>query len=177
MNGGLQLLLFSLISPAHLVCVALEPFATDSSNTWHYCFSGREELLWRLHFRALKLVASWDKWLKLMSQLEPEVRVLCPLVVHSGSFSTVAQLLPDFLCHFQPWVLELLFMLTCCSTQLLLSGWDFVLKMDCTGGMIMAVWEMHLQTGISVHWIFHDALVAWVCRRSFFFIETHISYF
>lgn len=32
-----------------------------------------------------------------MSQLEPEVRVLCPLVVHSGSFSAVAQLLPDFL--------------------------------------------------------------------------------
>lgn len=32
-----------------------------------------------------------------MSQLGPEVRVLCPLVVHSGSFSAVAQLLPDFL--------------------------------------------------------------------------------
>lgn len=52
-----------------------------------------------------------------MSQLEPEVRVLCPLVVHSGSFSAVAQLLQIF-CHFRPWVLELLFMLTCCSTRL-----------------------------------------------------------
>lgn len=69
-----------------------------------------------------------------MSQLEPEVRVLCPLVVHYGSFSTVAQLLPD--------VMSLLALGSgttyslCCHDAahgLGLSGWNFVSKMDCTG--------------------------------------------
>lgn len=69
-----------------------------------------------------------------MSQLEPEVHVLCPLVVHYGSFSTVAQLLPD--------VMSLLALGSgttyslCCHDAahgLGLSGWNFVSKMDCTG--------------------------------------------
>lgn len=96
-----------------------------------------------LNFRVLTVVAIWDKWL--MSQLEPGACVLCPLVVHSGSFSTVAQLLPDFIvtCGLGFWN-YLLFMLPWCSNGLGLSGWDFVSKMDCAGGIFMAVLEMHL---------------------------------
>lgn len=68
-----------------------------------------------------------------MSQLEPEARVLCPLVVHYGSFSSVAQLLPDFMS-----LLALDSGTTyslCChdaAHRLGLSGWAFDSKMDCT---------------------------------------------
>lgn len=121
MSGGLQFAtVWPYFQPTCSVCSWA--FATDGSNTWQHCFPGRRNCSGifsvGLNFRALKVVAIWDKWLKLMSQLEPEVRVLCPLVVHSGSFRAVAQLLSDFLCHLRPWVLELLFMLTCCSTRI-----------------------------------------------------------
>lgn len=90
-----------------------------------------------------------------MSQLEPKVRVLCPLVVHYGSFSTVAQLLLD--------VMSLLALGSgttcslCCHDAahgLGLSGWNFVLKMDCTRGIFMGALERHPRTWIGVHWIF-----------------------
>lgn len=45
-------------------------------------------------------------------------------------------------------------------------GWDFVLQMDSTGRIVMAV----LQTWGGVHWIFHNAHVAWLFRRKSFFI-------
>lgn len=158
---GYSLLLFShTSSPPGLLLLSLcyrwQPYLTPLLPGEGNC-SGIFSV--GLNFRALKVVAIWDKWLKRMSQLEPEVRVLCPLVVHSGPFSAVAQCF-RFSVTFGLGFWNYSLCWHAAAHGLVLSGWDFVFKMDYIGGTVMAVGEMHLQTWMSVHWVFHDALVA-----------------
>lgn len=110
----------------------------------------------------MKLTSQWELLLP-----GPEERALRPLVVHSGSFTTRTQLLPDF-CVTSAVGSGTAFYHTAALGEGL-RGWDFVLQMDSTGRIFVAV----LWTWGGVH----SAHVAWLFRKKSFFIADTRLYF
>lgn len=116
---GYSLLLFSRTSsPPGLLLLSLCYWC---SHTWHHCFPGRGTAL--ASFQGVSILEPWKLWPSEINDwnkcLSWNLRCVCsaplwfildPSVLWPSCF--------QIFCHFRPWVLELLFMLTCCSTRI-----------------------------------------------------------